>query len=89
MKRWIPDPFVLALTLTLTVMLAGVSLMVAHGSGVGAALWDVLMGWIKGAPITPKKRLGGMTHPGGLAFALQMSLVLVTGHALAEPPVVP
>lgn len=71
--RWVPDPFVLALLLTLLVAAAGALRLVAAGEPLGA-LAD---GW-----------LGGFASSGGLAFALQMALILVTGHAIAlSPPV--
>ncbi len=70
----VPDPFVLALGLTLLV--GGVGAFHLVGSdpegGIG---WTVLEGWAT-----------GFASPGGLAFALQMCLVLVTGHALASSP---
>lgn len=64
--RFVPDPFVLALMLTLLVL--GIGLLVAP-------IDDVLKGWVE-----------GFSSPGGLTFALQMCLVLVTGHALATSP---
>ena len=64
--RFVPDPFVLALILTLLVLGFGLAL---------APLDTVLVGWVE-----------GFASPGGLAFALQMCLVLVTGHALATSP---
>ena len=46
--------------------------------GVGEIFWPLSDAW-----------LSGLSNAAGLAFALQMSLVLVTGHALAtSPPVV-
>ena len=76
--RVVPDPFVLALALTGLVFVLG--FLRLHGAsepaddGIG---WTLVMSWAK-----------GFSSPGGLAFALQMCLVLVTGHALAlSPPV--
>ncbi|MDF1563097.1 MAG: TIGR00366 family protein [Deltaproteobacteria bacterium] len=68
--RLVPDPFVLALGLTLAVGLLGLAL-------TGGELFTVGAGFVS-----------GFSSPGLLGFALQMCLVLVTGHALAlSPPV--
>ena len=75
-SRVVPDPFVLALGLTVVVMLAG-GIHLSRSGGEEAVMWTILTGWAQ-----------GFSSPGGLAFALQMSLILVTGHALAlSPPV--
>lgn len=81
--RFVPDPFVLALGLTLFVMLAGIVAVTAEpnaargGTSTLEALWVVLDGWGS-----------HFSNTDLLAFALQMCLVLVTGHALAlSPPV--
>jgi len=80
--RFVPDPFVLAIGLTAIVMLVSMRrLAYLEPSCVGAdcegPIWTVLSAWVE-----------GFSSRGGLAFALQMSLVLVTGHALAlSPPV--
>lgn len=78
-SRVVPDPFVLALGLTLLVLLAGWVLVGPVGIEAAEAtgFWTLLLAWAE-----------GLANPGGLAFALQMSLILVTGHALAvSPPV--
>ncbi|MGB8332589.1 MAG: TIGR00366 family protein, partial [Polyangiales bacterium] len=64
-ERWVPDPFVLALALTLITLLGGFAL--------SGSVSVVLQGWYAGFSSTPL-----------LAFALQMCLILVTGHALAS-----
>lgn len=72
-SRAVPDPFVLALLLTLLVFAAGAWRL----AGDDDALWTLVGGWAE-----------SFASPGLLAFALQMCLVLVTGHALAlSPPV--
>lgn len=72
-SRAVPDPFVLALLLTLVVFGLG-AWRLAGEDGVG---WTLVGGWAE-----------SFANPGLLAFALQMCLVLVTGHALAlSPPV--
>ncbi|MBN1946839.1 MAG: short-chain fatty acid transporter [Bradymonadales bacterium] len=75
-QRVVPDPFVLALFLTVLVLLAGgLNLWLGDAGtedGVVATLWK---GW-----------LGGFSSLDGLSFALQMCLILVTGHALASSP---
>jgi len=70
----VPDPFVLALGLTLLVGAVGAVHLVGSDPE-GAIGWTLLEGWAT-----------GFASPGGLAFALQMCLVLVTGHALASSP---
>ena len=62
-----PDPFVIAIGLTLVVMLAAMA--------VGRAPLDVVRDW---------SRSGGLWTL--LVFAMQMSLMLVLGTALAEAP---
>jgi len=74
--RFVPDPFVLALVLTgLVGFLGAVNLVVAAAPPDKGVLVTLLLGWF-----------GGFSGGGGLAFALQMCLVLVTGHALATSP---
>ena len=71
MRRWIPDPFVLAIVLTLGTMLA-------------VLCWGTLP--------EDQSRFGGMMRAWAsgdgmwklLAFAMQMSLILLGGHVLAE-----
>ena len=73
-QRWLPDPFVLAIGLTvLSVLIALPSMdwsMVrvasawVDGEGSGRGVWSLL------------------------AFGMQMCLILITGHALAETPAV-
>ncbi len=74
LQRWssrvVPDPFVLALLLTVLVMLVGAVRLASVGEA--GVVGTVLTGWA-----------GGFASSGGLSFALQMSLILVTGHALA------
>ena len=76
--RWVPDPFVLALSLTFGVLVIAVlRLAIAGAPGDDGPVWTALAGWAD-----------GFSDSGGLAFALQMGLVLVTGHAMAmSPPV--
>jgi short-chain fatty acids transporter len=77
-QRVVPDPFVLALILTAFVMLAGLWSLSTGAAPLAAdaePLSDtlrVLRAWFT-----------GFSNPAGLAFALQMALVLVTGQALA------
>ena len=75
-SRWIPDPLVIALLLSGIVLLWS-----ALGTELG--FWGTIDAW-------------GGRHPSGLSpkygvwkllgFAMQMCLVLVTGHALAAAP---
>ena len=76
-SRWVPDPFVLALLLTGLVALVGALRLAVDGAEQGSVAAAIGLGWID-----------GFSSTGGLAFALQMCLVLVTGHAMAlSPPV--
>jgi short-chain fatty acids transporter len=75
--RVVPDPFVIALALTVVVGGFGAALLLARGADPLAVPGTLFGGWFAGFAATPM-----------LAFALQMCLVLVTGHALAlAPPV--
>jgi short-chain fatty acids transporter len=67
-QRFLPDPFVFALILTVILFVSGI-LFTDHGpiemvEFWGSGFWNLL------------------------AFAMQMSLILVTGHALASSPLV-
>ncbi len=74
-SRIVPDPFLLALGLTFVVGIGAWARLGA--SGTEDAAWQVADGWFD-----------GFSGSGGLAFALQMCLILITGHALAlSPPV--
>ena len=74
--RWIPDPLVIALILSGGVLLWSVTL-----SELG--LWGTIDAWggVKGGALSPQHGLWRL-----LGFAMQMCLVLVTGHALASAP---
>ncbi len=67
-QRFLPDPFVFALILTIILFLSGI--IFTHHSPIemvgfwGSGFWNLL------------------------AFAMQMALVLVTGHALASSPLI-
>ncbi|MBN6186884.1 TIGR00366 family protein [Aneurinibacillus sp. BA2021] len=67
-QRFLPDPFVFALILTVVLFISGV-LFTGHGPIEMAEFW-------------------GSGFWNLLAFAMQMSLILVTGHALASSPLV-
>jgi short-chain fatty acids transporter len=73
-ERWVPHPFVFALALTGVVLVAGL------------ASWP--------QPETPRVRgllaawYEGFWSTGLLAFGFQMALILVTGYALADAPLV-
>ncbi len=77
-RRIVPDPFVLALGLTAVVFTGGlVVLLISRDLSWTASAWALCTGWYQ-----------GFKDPQGLTFALQMCLVLVTGHALATTPAV-
>jgi len=73
-SKVVPDPFVLAIGLTVIVGVFG-ALHLAGEDLEGGVGWTLVEGWAS-----------GFASAGGLAFALQMCLVLVTGHALATSP---
>jgi short-chain fatty acids transporter len=68
-ERWMPDPFVIAIGLTLVTALAALLLAPKGTPDV------IITSWYKGIFDI-------------LAFAFQMILILATGHALANAPVV-
>ncbi|MEL6759425.1 MAG: TIGR00366 family protein [Myxococcota bacterium] len=70
--RFVPDPFVLAVTLTVAVVTAGLA-------STGFGLERVARAWIDGSG-------DGRGFWNFLAFGMQMCLILVTGHALAASP---
>ncbi|WP_282201372.1 TIGR00366 family protein [Collibacillus ludicampi] len=67
-QRFLPDPFVFALLLTLILFVAGI-IFTPHSTLEMVQFW-------------------GNGFWNLLAFAMQMSLILVTGHALASSPLV-
>lgn len=73
--RIVPDPFVIALGLTLVVGCLGAALLLSNGTPVADVPGKLFAGWF-----------AGFADGKLLAFALQMCLVLVTGHALATSP---
>lgn len=73
-NRVVPDPFILALGLTLLVLVFGLMLMV-NTQPPAEAVDTILRAWLQ-----------GFGNPAGLAFALQMALVLLTGQAFAQSP---
>src|SRR5687768_9761351 len=76
--RWVPDPFVIALGLSAVVAALSFGRIIA-GTGAGGAAGEAMAALGRGW-------LAGFADPGGLAFAMQMCLVLVTGHAMADSP---
>ena len=82
MRRFMPDPFVLALALTFVSLIAAVCLT-PHSFA------EVLSLWLDGP--TPKPGVA-VSSTGGfwalLEFAMQMILIVVTGEAMATAPAV-
>lgn len=75
--RVVPDPLVLAIGLTVVVAAGAALLLLDARTSLGDVPGRLFDGWA-----------GGFSDPALLGFALQMCLVLVTGHALAlSPPV--
>ncbi len=82
-RRWMPDPFLLAVLLTLVVAAAAV--LFGNAFSDGADLSDKLVttvGAWKAFIFLPPKPIDKAL----LYFAFQMCLMLVTGHALASSP---
>ena len=79
--RFVPSPFVFALLLTAVAFALGLCIGRPPGQGVVARGGDLLLFWYG-----REKSPGGFVASGGFAFALQMCLVLATGHALASAP---
>ncbi|MCL6623485.1 MAG: TIGR00366 family protein [Fimbriimonadales bacterium] len=76
-QRWVPDPFVLALALTIITILCAISL-----GKPGFDLWSAVGSWggrLANGELTPEEK--GFWR--FLTFAMQMAFILVTGHALA------
>lgn len=71
-QRFIPDPFVLAVLLTFISFAAALAQTGLDGE-------RVLVAWLEGSG-------GGKGFWNLLAFGMQMCLILVTGHALAQSP---
>jgi len=80
-RRYMPDPFVLAIALTFLVAILGI--IVADGS-LSERVGTTLSGW-KAFLFEPPTASGGVNRK-LLYFAFQMCLMLVTGHALASSP---
>ncbi len=79
-QRWVPDPFVLALLLTLVTLALAVA-VTGEGPLEAVGQWG---GRLAGGEVLPGER--GFWKL--LRFGMQMVLILVTGHALASAPVV-
>lgn len=76
MNRYLPDPFLFAIILTIVVFVAGCLATWQNP-------WDMAWAWAgKGVTTEP----GGMWNL--LAFSMQMALVLVLGSAFASAPVI-
>ena len=73
-QRWVPHPFVLAIGLTFVVFVT------AWANSGDANPMSIIHQWIDG----PQKKAGNEGLWKLLAFAMQMSLILLTGYALAE-----
>ncbi len=79
--RWIPSPFLFALLLTAVAFAAALFVGRPPEQGLVARALDLVHAWFG-----RDKSQGGFTSSSGFAFALQMCLVLATGHALASAP---
>jgi short-chain fatty acids transporter len=79
--RCVPSPFVFALLLTAVAYVAALFVGRPADQGFGARALDLFHDWLG-----KEKSAGGFTSASGFAFALQMCLMLATGHALAAAP---
>ena len=73
LNRWLPDPFLFAIILTIVVFIAACL-------GTQQSPWEMIWAW-------GGKGKGGDGMWGLLAFSMQMALVLVLGSALASAKV--
>jgi short-chain fatty acids transporter len=73
-RRWMPDPFVLVLLLTVVALVLGY-FKVAGAALSGRAASDLVMAWT-----------GGFGNAEILKFGLQIILIVVTGEAIAASP---
>ena len=82
-RRWMPDPFVLAIGLTFVVLLVGLAVGSAfpQGSSFGDRLILIVTTWRD--YLFEPGRAAGKINQGLLYFGFQMCVMLVTGHALA------
>lgn len=74
-RRWMPDPFVLVLLLTLVSLVLGFLVMDASGTDPASRASGLVAAWI-----------GGFGNPEILKFGLQITLIVVTGEAIAASP---
>ena len=74
-NRWLPDPFIFCIILTIIVFVAAIPATGALSHGFGGILTLVENGW-----------MGGVWSL--LAFSMQMALVLVLGNAFASAPII-
>ena len=72
-EKWMPDPFIFAVFLTIIVFVMGIAI-----EGVGP--YEMIQNWWGGSEY-PSKGFWSL-----LGFAMQMCLILVTGYALAHHP---
>jgi short-chain fatty acids transporter len=79
--RCVPSPFAFALLLTAVAFAAALFVGRPPEQELAARALDLVHFWFG-----REKSPGGFTSSGGFAFALQMCLVLATGHALASAP---
>ncbi len=83
-RRYMPDPFVLVLALTIVVFAAGVAAIRLHGVAV-AGTADLVRPSLRGAAWLMRGAMfSGFSDL--LTFAMQMVLIVVTGEALATAP---
>ena len=74
-QRWVPDPFVIALGLT--VVAFGLGWLTLDAPAEGSRTGALVAGWWKRA-----------VAPESLAFTTQIALILVAGSALARSPLI-
>ncbi|TVQ93174.1 MAG: short-chain fatty acid transporter [Deltaproteobacteria bacterium] len=84
LRGLIPEPFVLALLLTVMAFLGAAGMRLAEGQLDLLALAEA---WVQGSPLgEDPARVGGLWSL--LGFSMQMCLILVTGYAVAGTPMV-
>ncbi len=90
-RRWVPDPFVIALGLTVLAVGLGLAFGTgAAGTGIGGAGGTAVGGAAGGAGVTLTALAAGwfarFSAQGTLSFTFQMALMLIAGTTLARAP---
>ena len=78
-RRFLPDPFVLVLLLTLAALSLALATMAPVPGGAGAT-------WLGKSSALVKVWIEGFGNPEILKFAMQITIIVITGEAIAASP---